>query len=361
MVRRLGRAASAPYAGRTLSILVAAMILSPLATARADEPTAEQTAAARSLGMRGVQLAEAGDCAHAVDPLTRAESLRHAPTTLEWLGECHIALGKLVVGTEELNRVIHEPLAPNSPAAFAAAQERARKKIDPAVARIGKLRIHVDHPAGVKPQVKVDDELVFDAMLDADRPTDPGTHKVTVIAQGMKPTEASVTLADAQSSSVALTLEPDPNAVVAAAPPPAVAPEAAPPPSGAAASAPPTAPPAEPPNRIPAFVVLGVGVVGVAVGTIFGVVALGTKSTLDGECPNKNCPSSSDQSSINSLGTQAWVSTIGFGVGIVGLGVGTVLLLTSGGSSGSASVKTGTRPHVTPYFGLTSAGLTGTF
>src|ERR1700722_15024078 len=179
MVRRLGRAASAPYAGRVLSVLVAAMILSPLAIARADEPTAEQTAAARSLGMRGVQLAEAGDCAHAVDPLTRAESLRHAPTTLEWLGECHIALGKLVVGTEELNRVIHEPLAPNSPAAFAAAQERARKKIDPAVARIGKLRIHVDHPAGVKPQVKVDDEVVFDAMLDADRPTDPGTHKVT--------------------------------------------------------------------------------------------------------------------------------------------------------------------------------------
>jgi hypothetical protein len=362
MVRRLGRAARAPYAGRTLSILVAAMILSPLATARGDEPTAEQTAAARSLGMRGVQLAEAGDCAHAVDPLTRAESLRHAPTTLEWLGECHIALGKLVVGTEELNRVIHEPLAPNSPAAFAAAQERARKKIDPAVARIGKLRIHVDHPAGVKPQVKVDDEVVFDAMLDADRPTDPGPHKVTVTAQGMKPTEAAVTLADAQSSSVALTLEPDPNAVVAAAP--AAAPEAAPSPSAVAgppASAPPQTAPAEPPNRTPAFVVLGVGVVGVAVGTIFGVVALGTKSTLDGECPNKNCPSASDQSSINSLGTQAWVSTIGFGVGIVGLGVGTVLLVTSGGSSGSASVKTGTRPHVTPYFGLTSAGLTGTF
>ena len=340
------------------------MILSPLATARGDEPTAEQTAAARSLGMQGVQLAEAGDCAHAVDPLTRAESLRHAPTTLEWLGECHIALGKLVVGTEELNRVIHEPLPPNSPAAFAAAQDRARKKVDAAVARIGKLRIHIDHPAGVKPQVKVDDELVFDAMLDADRPTDPGAHKVTVTAAGMKPTAASVTLADSQSSSVSLTLEPDPNAVAAPPPPSASAPAtgAAPAPaaSGATTAPPPEAPPAEPGSKTPAFIALGVGVVGVAVGAIFGGIALGTKSTLDGECPNKNCPSSSDQSTINSLGTQAWVSTIGFGVGIVGLGVGTVLWATSG-SSGSASVKTGTRPHVTPYFGLTSAGLTGTF
>jgi hypothetical protein len=338
------------------------MVLSPIATTRADEPTAEQTAAARSLGMQGVQLAEAGDCAHAVDPLTRAESLRHAPTTLEWLGECHIALGKLVLGTEELNRVIHEPLPPNSPAAFAAAQDRARKKVDAAVARIGKLRIHVDHPAGVKPQVKVDDEVVFDAMLDADRPTDPGAHKVTVSAPGMKPTAASVTLADSQSSSVSLTLEPDPNAVAATPPPPAPATGAAPAPasSGTAAAPPPEAPPAEQKSKVPAIVALGVGGVGIVVGTIFGIVALGTKSTLDGECPNKNCPSSADQSTINSLGTQAWVSTIGFGVGIVGLGVGTVLLATSGSSS-SASAKTGTRPHVTPYFGLTSAGLTGTF
>ncbi|MGO8992738.1 MAG: hypothetical protein ACLQVI_05385 [Polyangiaceae bacterium] len=337
------------------------MALAPAATALADEPTAEQTAAARSLGMQGVQLADSGDCAHAIDPLTRAEALRHAPTTLERLGECHIALGKLVQGTEELNRVIHEPLPPNAPPAFTAAQDRAKSAIDAAAARIGKLRIHIEHPAGVKPAVKVDDELVLDAMLDADRPTDPGAHTVSATAQGMKPAETSVTLADAQSQSVALTLVPDPNAVVAPPTPTATEPTGTTP-APATSPAPestPQAPPPEPKSKTPAFVALGVGVVGVAVGSIFGVVALGTKSTLDGECPNKNCPSSSDQSTINSLGTQAWVSTIGFGVGIVGLGVGTVLLVTGGSSS--ASTKTGKGPHVTPYFGPGSAGLTGTF
>jgi hypothetical protein len=358
--RRSRRAASTLHARLTLSVLAAAWVAAPLSSAWADEPNAEQVAAARSLGTEGVRLAEAGDCARAVDPLTRAESLHHAPTTLERLGECHIAIGKLVLGTEELNRVIRDALPPNAPAAFRAAQGRARTAIDPALARIGKLRIHVERPAGVEPSVKVDDEAVMGAMLDADRPTDPGLHKVSVSGPGMKPSETSVTLADGQSQSVALTLEPDPLAVSAPPVTPlAPATTTAPSPGGGA----PDVPAAQPRSKVPAIVVLGAGAVGLAVGSVFGILALGTKSTLDGACVNKSCPASS-QSDINSLGTNATISTIGFGVGIVGVAVGTILFVTSSGSSNStsASIKAkALQPHATPYLGLGTAGLTGTF
>jgi hypothetical protein len=352
----------APQAGRSLSFIVAALVAAPITIARADEPTAEQTAAARALGMEGVRLADSGDCPKAIDPLTRAESLHHAPTTLERLGECHIAVGKLVIGTEELNRVIHEPLAPNAPPAFTAAQERAKGAIDAALAKIGKLRIHVERPAGVDPKVKVDDDAVMTAMLDADRPTDPGTHKVTATAQGMKPAETSITLANGQSQSVSLTLEPDPNAVVA---PPVPAP-------GVPAATGPASAPAEPPpaaapkSKVPAIVAFSAGGVGLVVGSIFGAMALGTKSSLDKACPSKtDCPATS-QSDISSLGTNATVSTIGFGVGIVGVGLGTVLLIMESGSSSPPATAARATPaapksHVTPYFGLGTAGVTGTF
>ena len=325
---------------------------------------AEQTAAARSFGVEGVRLAEAGDCAHAIDPLSRAEALHHAPTTLERLGECHVAVGKVVLGTEELNRVIREPLPPGSPAAFTAAQTRAKTALDPALAKIGKLRIHVDHPPQATPQVKVDEDVVATAMLDADRPTDPGPHTISVSAAGMKPVQTTLTLSDGQSQSVSLTLEPDPNAVSGAAS--VTAPGA----TGAATTTPLAPPPGEPPpaeapgqakSKVPMIVAYGVGGAGIVVGAIFGIVALGKQSSLNNECPTKAC-SPSAQGDIDSLNSTATISTVGFGVGIVGAAVGTVLLLTSGSShSSAASSSHATTARITPYFGPGSAGLAGSF
>ena len=92
--------------------------------------SAEDKAAARTLGTEGIKLANAGDCAGAVDKLARAEALYHAPTILGRLGECQVALGKLVEGTENLNRVIREPLPANAPPAYAQARDRAQGVLD---------------------------------------------------------------------------------------------------------------------------------------------------------------------------------------------------------------------------------------
>jgi hypothetical protein len=98
----------------------------------------------------------------------------------------------------------------------------------------------------------------------------------------------------------------------------------------------------------PTYVAFGVGATGLVVGSIFGVMALSTKSTLDSECPSKTgCP----QGDIDTLSARGWVSNIGFAVGIVGAGVGIVLFATSGGSD---------QPSVSAYIGPGAIRFVGT-
>jgi len=325
-----------------------------------EEPSAADMGAARALGQDGVKLAESGNCEEAVDKLTRAEKIFHAPTTLARLGECQVQMGKLVEGTENLNRVSRENLAPNAPTAFKDAQERARKVLAEAKPRIAKLKIAVAAPAGAQFVVKLDGEPVPTANLNTNRPTDPGEHVVEASGPGYKVAIAKVRLAEGAQDSVALTLEVDPNAPKA--PPPTPGGTLAPPATGQAPESP------APPNRVPAYVALGVGAVGLGVGAVFGIVALGKKSDLDGACSNKVCPSSAQQDTIDSGKTAGTVSTIGFAVGIVGAGVGTYLLLTSGSSARSSAATTANplrvrvgSARIEPTLSTERVGLAGTF
>jgi len=208
--------------------------------------------------------------------------------------------------------------------------------------------------------VTVDDEKVPSVLFDSNRPTDPGTHQVKATAPGFADATQSVQLAAGGTGAVTLTLAA--NAGAAPVPAPVPAPGASP----APAPAQPTQPAAENQghSRTLPIVLLAVGGAGLVVGTGFGVLALGTKSSLDSACVNKTCPSSS-QSNINSLSTQAWVSNIGFGVGIVSAALGVYFLVKSGGSDeakpAAATVAPAPAIRVQPWVGLGSAGLGGTF
>jgi hypothetical protein len=332
-----------------------------VAPAALADPSPEDIAAARSLGTEGVKLAESGDCKGAIPKLQAAEKLFHAPTTADRLGECQINVGQLVAGTETLNRVVREVLAPTAPAAFKAAQQRAQTALSAALPNIGQLKIHVDGVPADQVTVTVDDEKVSSVLFDSNRPTDPGTHQVKATAPGFADATQSVQLAAGASAAVTLTLTA--NAAPVPAPVPAPTPAGATP---APAPAQPTqpAPESHGHSRTLPIVLLAVGGAGLVVGSGFGVLALGTKSSLDGACTNKVCPSSS-QSNINSLSTQAWVSNIGFGVGIVSAALGVYFLVKSGGSDEAKPAAAVTSPapalRVQPWVGLGSAGLGGTF
>lgn len=338
-----------------LAAVLTSSLVSPAAFAQ-DQPQAENVAAARSLGMQGIQMADSGDCKGAIEKLSRAESLYHAPSILGRLGECQVQVGQVVLGTENLNRVVREQLAANAPKAFRDAQERAKGVLATALPKIARLTVKVD-PADAKPQVSVAGAPIPAALIGVERPTDPGTHEVVVTAPGYLEQRLKVTLAEGGSQELAVRLEKDPNAAVAAAAPPPAAPPpvvAAPPPEPAADTAPKKS------NTL-AYVALGVGGVGLAVGGITGFLALGKKSDL--ECEGERCPSS-QKDTLDSARSMATISTVGFAVGFVGVGAGVVLLLT--GNSQSASVqqpKLAKRDgvQVEPWFAGDSAGVRGTF
>jgi hypothetical protein len=343
------------------AILLALLATTPAsdALAQAPQPSPAEIAAARTLAVEGLKLAEEGNCAEAVGKLQRAESLFHAPTVLGRLGECQVALGKIVVGTENLQRVVREQLPANASAAFLAAQDRARKVLDAALPRIALLQIDVVAPTGFKPEVKVDGESVPAALLGTQRPTDPGERKVEATAPGCDVASATVKLAEAERSSVRLVIEHCTAPVVA--PPSATAAHSASPPPAPPASGPP------PRSRTGAYIALGVGVAAVAVGSVFGVLALGKKSSLEDACPGKKCPDPSEQSEIDSLNGYSIASSIGFGVGVVGLGVGVAMLLWPSRQAPSPAdgdrKPSASSPHLTarPWLGPGSCGLMGTF
>ncbi len=339
-------------------MLGASSLIAFTSGARAGDDSSANRAAARELGIQGVLLAEKGKCGDAIEKLERAEKLFHAPTTLERLGECKVDVGRIVDGTEDLQRVVKEDLPPGAPAAFTAAKTRAAGVIKKATPRIAHLRVHVSAPSDAKPSVTMDGNSYPDAALDGDRPVDPGTHSLAATADGMIKAETTVSLGDAESKAIELKLVRDPNATKPTPIPPPIADQPKPPPDDHDKHPPP--PPPQSPSHVPAYIAFGVGVAGVGVGAVTGVLALGKKSSLDTACgPSKTgCPSTS-QSDIDSAKTFGTVSTIGFIVGGVGVAAGIVLLLTEGSSS-NATATVGS-VHVTPDIGAGFVGAHGSF
>lgn len=319
--------------------LLVACALAPTA-ARADD--AADTATARALGVEGVLLADAGKCAQAIEKLERAEQLHHAPTTATRLAECEIELGRLVSGTERLQRVVREPLASNAHPAFVAAVSRARRVLDRTLPRLSTLRLSVDAPPGTTYAIAIDDEHVPAAIVGADRMIDPGMHKILVTAPGFLPGATTSWLDEGETKSVTLALRPDP-AARAAAPRRDGVPR-------------PLAPPSRP-SRIPAYAALGLGVVGLGVGIAGAAVVANKSSFLESTCdPNRVCPTEL-RPAIADAKTWATVSTVGFVAGGAALVTGLVLLLVP--SSAPQPTTHGLRAR--PTVGAASVGLDGTF
>jgi len=329
-----------------------------------NEPSATDTAAARELAIEGLKLADAGHCAQAIDKLFRAEKLRHSPIVLGRLGECQIEEGKLVDGTEDLQRLLHEPVMPNPPASLVKARERAQSVLDAAKPKIAVLVISV---RGVSENVSVtvDGQPVPAVLLERDRPSDPGEHVIEATAPGYIKATRRLSLAAGERQEVSLKLKVDPSAAVA----PPKSPEMAQPntPTSGDTPAPRTmalAKTAPPPDALRApnhtastvFWITG-GAVAVA-GGVFGYLALNGKHNLDNQCVNDACPPSS-KGALDEANRNATISTVLVGVGAASLTLGTILYFTEGSSSSEERPVAGLRTGA--FVGLNRVGIEGTF
>jgi hypothetical protein len=354
---------------RWLSVFAILFALPTLAWVAQAQTTGESTAAARSLASQGASAFDAGRYAEALDFFTRAESLVHAPPHILYMARCAEKLGKLVQAREYYIRIIREELPKTAPPAFRDAQAAANAEVGRIDPRIASLVIHVKAPEGAKPNVTLDGSPVTAALLGVPFPVDPGKHALVATAPGMKLGQADVELADAEQRDIELVLEPAPAATSPTAAPVQSAGPAGPGNNQGTAPAV-TEPPKDTGGKGPswmrtgAYVGLGVGVVGIAGGAYFGLRSMSKRSDADKAaeaCGSRCLAGSSQADDIASLDDSArsaqTLSIVGFIVGGVGVASGvTLYLLSSQDSSGQASI-----PHWTPWIGVGSAGVRGSF
>jgi hypothetical protein len=326
-----------------------------LAQAPADEHSAADVTLARQLGNQGLELARNGDCAGAIDPLSRSEALHHAPTTLTVLGECHIALGKLVQAAEELTRVVRESLDAQAPAAYRTAQDQARARLDEVRPRIPRLRLAVHGAPLDALSVRIDGQAIPTASLGVERPVDPGQHRVEVSAHGYNTASGEVMLREGEAQSLNLELLPLPPSEVS---PPETSLSQTPSqgsPAGSTARVP------TPRSHAPAIISFGIAAVGVAAGSVFGVATLSKTSSLDRQCPTRSTCPASTQSEIDTAKTTALASTISFGMGAAGLLTGLYFAVRSSGPEPTAASVRDGGVHLRPSIGLGSIAFDASF
>ena len=322
------RSAIAP----TLAFVVA-LACPSLAHAEGDNEAAE-TAAARTLAVEGVKLAQSDKCAEAVEKLEPAEKLKHSPIVLRYLGECQVKLGRWVEGSESLRKLLREPLPDNPSPALTSAYEAATATLRDVKPRIPSMKITLDAPPDTHFTIKVDGKELADSAVGVSLPTDPGEHTVEATAPGFLKAKSSVTLQASSAAMVTLELKRDPNAPL---------PSKALPPShtALAAAAPVNAAPLQPAppreagsktGKVLGYVSYAVAAGGLAVGAAFGASAMSDEKKLRGTCPNKVC-TPEQQDALEAAQTKGTIATIGFAVAGGGAALGTILLLTSSSSS----------------------------
>jgi hypothetical protein len=156
-----------------------------------------------------------------------------------------------------------------------------------------------------------------------------------------------VTVAEGGSPEAPLSLDKDASAGAAVPPPVTPPPDQPPPPP----------PPDQPQSSsggmswLP-WAAFGVGGVGLGLGVVTGVLAMGKHSTLNGECSGGSCPPSA-QSDLDGYHTMGTLSTVGFIVAGVGAAAGVTLLF--------VLPKDSSAPAAGAYVGPGSAGVAGTF
>jgi hypothetical protein len=347
----------------TLGLYLGLASFAPLvASAQSDEALADARAAAGE----GATAFREQRYADAIDLFQRAESLVHAPPHLLFIARSYAALGKIVKAREVYRKVLRDHLPPGAPAAFERAQASATTELADMEARIPTVKITVVGADAQSVAATMDGAAVPSAVFGIARPVEPGEHKFRAIGEGLDSGEQALTIAERAHESLVLTLKPAPGVHLPTTAP-AATPETtrAPAPTAPAAGNP-TADQASAPSsanslRIGSYVGFGVGAVGLAVGTIFVLKSHATKSDVQKLCSDGGCPESQRSEimdKVDSANSQGRLGIIGFIAGGLGAAAGVTLFVLSGSKSGVAQSA---QPSVSAYVGTNALGLRGRF
>jgi hypothetical protein len=281
------------------------------------------------LYQRGIEAFNAGNYVVACRSLSESYRLDPQLGALFTEATCEMRAGKLATAAKHyldfITRVDSLP-----PETRERQQERravAAQQRTALLPRIPTLRVELRGQSSVRPRLTLNGDLLSEDSLNIDLPLDPGDQILEQRTPAGAAAVKRITLAPGEHQMLVIQLA-----------------EAAPPltqPSPASTKQ------DRPSRSVLPYVLGGAGLVGLAVGGVAGMMAIGQKSVVNDACDGTSC-TQRGLTAADAGKRDALVSTIGFGVGIVGLSAGLVLLLTASEKPGaqshsSALVLTGDR------------------
>lgn len=293
-----------------------ALLVTLASTTALGQPAPSDVAVAQSLFEQGRALMKEGRFAEACPKLADSQRLDPATGTLLNLALCHEEAGLTATAWAEFHDALTQAKHDDR-------DERARfarqhiEKLEPVLSSVTIVRA-----AGVRGDVHLDGVLLGEATLGAPTPVDPGHHVVEASAPGKRPWRAD--------------LDVGPNADKKLVEVPELQDEPSP-------GAPTTVRTSNPERRAAGIMLGGLGVAGLAVGTLAGLQAARKWSVRQSDCPGNYCDAAGLDADTTARHLAA-VSDVGLGVGVVALGFGAVLVLTSKSNETHAEV----RPDVGP-------------
>jgi hypothetical protein len=301
-VVRLGRCGAA-----VVALTLAALAHEP------REACAQNAAAAEALYNKGMAALKAEEFEAACPALEESHRLDPKPGVLFTLAACEQKRGRLATAMTRYEDFLE--IVSSLPAGERARQrqrEQAAKREKEALAdKVPSLTVVLPQSVGDEYVVKRDGEVMGRPSLGTPLPVDPGEHVVTVHeGEGPALITERVTLGLGEKHTLKL-----PGSY------PKSKPDTPPPPPGDGDGKEKRFPPALP------VAALAVGGTGVLLGSIFGLMAIGKKGTVDDECTGTVCRTEEGRSAGETGSTFATVSTVGFVIGVLGIGTGVTLLM----------------------------------
>jgi hypothetical protein len=270
----------------------------------------------------------AGNYGEACPKLEESQRLDPGGGTLLNLALCHEKQGKLASAWAEFNEALAVARRDGRADRITAAQQHIAA-LEP---KLSQLTVNVTSPIDGE-ALMLDGEALGRAAWGTPLSLDAGAHELAATAPGRQPWRENVALGLGEKKTLAVpVLEPAPTATTE---PPADEKKASPAPNEE------TAPQTHGKNRTLAYVIGGAGIAALGVGTYFGIDTLHKKNQSDDECPTDTTCTPRGVELNNQAHTSAWIANISLGVGVIGVGVATYLLLADHGAP-QGPAKSGT-------------------
>jgi len=334
-----------------------ALVLGLAANAMAAGPeSSENVATARELYKAGADALDAGDAKTALEKLTAAWALAQTPVIGATLARAHLAVGHLVDARESALAVARLPVATNETARSTEARKEADALAAQIATRIPHVNLKVVGLANHDATVKLDGATVPLAALSVLRQTKQGPHTATVDTDDGRHGEGTVTVGEGETKELSIVVP-----ALASNTPPVQDTTPSKPSTTPVVTPPPTPTPIVTSSSTSPLVWIGIAATGagVAVGAITGAFALSEASTVKSNCTGVgadklNYCGPNYTGDLSTARTMATISTIGFIVAGVGVGVLVTGLVLSG------KKHTETTASVLPMIGPVS-GFSGAF